>query len=305
MAKALLVTGATGRQGGSLVNALLKANTDIEILALTRNAQSTSARKLQAKSPNIKLVTGNLDAIDSVFQKAREASKVPIWGVFSVQVAMGNGASAESEERQGKALVDAAIKNGVKHFVYSSVDRGGPKSDQDATNVPHFASKHRIEQHLFSKSSVGAMDWTVLRPVAFFENLQPDFVGKVFATAWASSLGPDQPLQLIATSDIGLIAAEAFLKPNEYKGQKISLAGDELTYTQFKTIFEEKTGQPLPTTFGFVASAIMMMVKDMRYMFKWFGDVGYGADIPALRQVHPDLKDFATWLEKDSSFKTQ
>jgi uncharacterized protein YbjT (DUF2867 family) len=211
----------------------------------------------------------------------------------------------ESEERQGKALVDAAIKNNVKNFVYSSVDRGGPRSDNDATNVPHFASKYRVEQHLFSKTAGGGMDWTVLRPVAFFENLEPGFVGKVFATSWASSLRSDQPLQLIATSDIGFFAAEAFLKPDEYKGQKISLAGDELTYTQFKTIYAKKIGQPLPTTFRFIAGAIMMIVKDMRYMFKWFGDVGYKADITTLRQINPKLKDFATWLEKDSSFKTR
>lgn len=86
MARALLITGATGKQGGSLVSALLKANADFEILALTRNAQSASAQKLQARSPNIKLVTGDLDDIDSVFQKAKQASKLPIWGVFSVQV---------------------------------------------------------------------------------------------------------------------------------------------------------------------------------------------------------------------------
>jgi hypothetical protein len=86
MARALLVTGATGKQGGSLINALLEANADSEIFALTRNANSASAQKLKAKSPNIKLVTGDLDAIDSVFEKAKEASKLPIWGVFSVQV---------------------------------------------------------------------------------------------------------------------------------------------------------------------------------------------------------------------------
>ena len=86
MAKALLITGATGKQGGSVIDAILKANTDFEILALTRNAQSASAQKLQAKSPKVKLITGDLDAIDDVFQKAKQATKLPIWGVFSVQV---------------------------------------------------------------------------------------------------------------------------------------------------------------------------------------------------------------------------
>jgi uncharacterized protein YbjT (DUF2867 family) len=84
--RALLITGATGKQGGSVINALLQANAPFEILAVTRNAQSASAQRLLQKSPKIKLVTGDFNAIDEMFRKAKEASSVPIWGVFSVQV---------------------------------------------------------------------------------------------------------------------------------------------------------------------------------------------------------------------------
>jgi uncharacterized protein YbjT (DUF2867 family) len=84
--RALLITGATGKQGGSVINALLKADAPFEILAVTRNAQSASAQKLLQKSPKIKLVTGDFSAIDDIFSKAKEASSTPIWGVFSVQV---------------------------------------------------------------------------------------------------------------------------------------------------------------------------------------------------------------------------
>jgi nucleoside-diphosphate-sugar epimerase len=86
MSRALLITGATGKQGGAVVNALLRAKADFEILAVTRNAQSPSAQKLLKKSSQIKLITGNLDDATDIFQKAREASSVPIWGVYSVQV---------------------------------------------------------------------------------------------------------------------------------------------------------------------------------------------------------------------------
>jgi NAD(P)-dependent dehydrogenase (short-subunit alcohol dehydrogenase family) len=86
MTKALLITGATGKQGSSVINALLKVNADFEILALTRNAQSASAQKLQAKSQKIKVIAGNLDNLDDVFEKAKQATQLPIWGVFSVQV---------------------------------------------------------------------------------------------------------------------------------------------------------------------------------------------------------------------------
>ncbi|KAI1095558.1 NAD(P)-binding protein [Rostrohypoxylon terebratum] len=305
MSRALLISGATGKQGGAVVNALLKTNADFEILALTRDSQSASAQRLLKKSPLIKLVTGNLDAPDEIFARAREVTKTPIWGVYSVQTAMGGGATYKTEEVQGKALVDASLKNGVKHMVYSSVDRGGAKSDDSPTDIPHFISKHNIEQYLYEKTKDGKMDWTVLRPVAFFENLVPGFMGKVFATSWKINLDKDQKLQLIATSDIGFFAAEAFTKSEEYKNKKISLAGDELTYDQYAATFKEKTGEELPTTFHFVAYIINWMVKELGYMFRWFHKVGYGADIASLRKINPGLKDFGTWLEKESQFKTR
>ncbi|KAF3925897.1 hypothetical protein ABW20_dc0104817 [Dactylellina cionopaga] len=300
MSKAILITGATGKQGGSVIRNLIKANADFEILALTRDEKSASAQKLLTLSPKIKLTTGNLDQPEDIFKKAKAATKLPIWGVFSVQFALGN-----NEERQGKDLIDASLNHGVKYFVYSSVDRGGPKSDDTPTYVPHFASKHNIERHLFEKTSKGEMDWTVLRPVAFFENLVPEFFGKVFTTTWETKMKKDKKLQLIATSDIGFFATEAFMKPNEYKGKRISLAGDELTYGQFKTIFEQKTGEKLPATFSLITFALNYMVKELGYMYKWFDEFGYGADIPSLRKIQPELKDFATWLEKESQFKTR
>lgn len=88
MSRAVLITGATGKQGGAVVNALLKANADFEILALTRDSQSASAQRLVQKSPKIKLVAGNLDAPDNIFSKAKEITKTPIWGVYSVQVGL-------------------------------------------------------------------------------------------------------------------------------------------------------------------------------------------------------------------------
>ncbi|KAI6083683.1 NAD(P)-binding protein [Hypoxylon rubiginosum] len=304
MSRAVLITGATGKQGGAVIKALLKANADFEILALTRDAQSASAQKLLKSSPKIKLVTGNLDATEDIFNKAKAVTKTPIWGVFSVQQAIGGGANSKTEEVQGKALIDASLKNSVKFFVYSSVDRGGAKSDDNPTDIPHFISKHNVEKHLYEKAKGGDMAWTVLRPVGFFDNLVPGFMGKVFSTSWKINLKKDRKLQLIATSDIGFFAAEAFAKPDEYRGKKLSLAGDELTYEQWRTIFKQKTGDDLPLTFEFIAGFINWMVKELGYMFRWFQNEGYGADIPSLKKINPNMKDFGTWLEQDSQFKT-
>lgn len=86
MAKTVLITGATGKQGGAVINSLLAAKVDLKILAVTRNATSSSAQKLAQKSSNIKLITGDLNNADDIFKKAKEISSSPVWGVYSVQV---------------------------------------------------------------------------------------------------------------------------------------------------------------------------------------------------------------------------
>lgn len=314
--RALLITGATGKQGGSVINALLKANAPFEILALTRNAQSASAQNLLKKSPNIKLITGDFSAVDDIFVKAKEAASAPIWGVFSVQVSHivphNNTTNAtqvvgKHEQAEGTRLIDAALANNISHFVYSSVNRG-VNSDTDPTPVPHFITKFNIEQHLFTQAKNSNMTWTVLRPVAFFENLTPDFFGKVLMSTIKLRLGEaTKKLQFIATSDIGFFGAQAFMRAEskEFKNTKIGLAGDELNFSEMKSIFEKKTGEKMPETYAFVARTINWMSEELGYMFKWFRDVGYAVDVEEVRRRHPKLKDFGKWVDTESKWMKQ
>lgn len=216
---------------------------------------------------------------------------------------MGKGATVVTEEAQGKSLIDISIAQKVKHFVYTSVDRGGSKSITNPTPIPHFISKHNIELHLIDKAGKNGeiMSWTILRPTAFLNNFTNDFMGKGFATMFRISL-KEKPLQLIAVSDIGIFAAEAFEKPAEFNAKALSLAGAEITFDQANEIFKEKTGNDVPTTFGFLVSAILWGVKEVGTMFEWFYTDGYGADIAELKRMHPGLLDLGMWLEKEGAF---
>jgi nucleoside-diphosphate-sugar epimerase len=214
---------------------------------------------------------------------------------------MGSGQTVEAEERQGKALVDESIKQGVRFFVYTSVDRGGDASFDNPTNIPHFISKHRIEHHLVDQTKHGEMDWTIIRPTAFFDNMVPGFMFKGFVTSWKIGL-KGKPLQCIAVSDIGYFGSLAFLKPDEFKGKCISLAGDELTFDQLAKTFKAKTGKDIPMTYEFICHLLMWFVKDFGAMFRWFHEHGYKANIGELKKIHPGLKDFGAWLETDSQF---
>lgn len=297
MSKSILVSGATGKQGGVVIDAVLNLPnaSEFTILALSRDAKAAKATALTKKSANIKVVEGNLDDCNAIFDKIEE----PLHGVFSIQVPFGKGANPESEERQGKALVDVAIKHNVKHFVYSSADRGGPHSADDPTNVPHFISKHNIEKHLEAKSASSAMTYTIFRPVAFMENMSPDFIGKMFVAMWKSSLSPQTRLQLISTTDIGWFAAQAFAHPEDpqWKNQAVSLAGDEQDIAGMEATFKKVVGAPLPSTFNLLGKLALFAIGDMGAMFKWFEHgTGFKADIAALRKQNPAMLTFEDWL---------
>ncbi|RDW76630.1 uncharacterized protein DSM5745_06622 [Aspergillus mulundensis] len=306
MTKAILVALATGKQGSSTIDNLLQQapDADIEILAVTRSTTSPSAQKLANKSPKIKLVQGNLDQPDQIFENANKVTSAPIWGVYAVLLASFTGHS-DIEEKQGHGLIDAALKNNVKHFVYSSVDRGGEASINNPTTVPHFISKHKNEHHLINASKGTDMTWTILRPAAFLDGgLVTGFAGKAWATVWKVAMR-DVPLQVIAVSDIGFFAAQAFLKLEEYRGKAVSLAGDQLSFAEMAGVFKSVTGRDVPTTFEFIAHFAMWMVKDMGTMFAWFREEGSKADIQALKKVHPGLKDFRAWLGGESEWRKE
>ncbi|KAM5349923.1 hypothetical protein ACJ41O_006428 [Fusarium nematophilum] len=294
MMRTLLITGATGKQGGAVIRSLLAEKANFRILAVTRDPTSASAKRLADQSNNIKLVQGDLNDVEAIFGRARKIEP-SIWGVYSVQLPAMNKNGLVIEERQGKALVDAALQHGVEHFVYSSVDRGGERSIDNPTDIPHFISKHNIEHHLISKAQGSNMSWTILRPVAFMENFDGGFVGKVFATAWRIVV-KSQPLQLIAADDIGVFGAKAFLDPATYADRAISLAGDELGYQQMANIFEGVTRAPVPVTWALVARLFLWLSKEPGTMFAFFEREGHGANTQELKKMHPGLMDLKTWL---------
>lgn len=340
--KTLLVTGATGKQGGAVINALLSRFTHasnsnstsafpspahsppIHILALTRDPTSRAAHNLLSLSrPHLTLLKGDLNSPSHIFSSL-PTSHPHIHGIFSVQLPkFGLGAAdVASEERQGKELVDAAIRHGhVERFVYSSVDRGG--GEDEGTYVPHFRSKYRIEQYLRERVAAAAaaaaasdanakgevgknekekkmmiMTYTILRTVAFFENLTSDFAGRVFATIWQGQ-GP-QSMQLISTRDLGWFAAEALMGTStEYENTAMSVAGDVLNFKEANHIYRRVLGRDMPTTLGPVVRALRWGMADLDLMFKWLKENQCRADVEECRRRNEGLLNFETWLREN------
>ncbi|KAL5119223.1 hypothetical protein ACEQ8H_002934 [Pleosporales sp. CAS-2024a] len=312
--KAILVCGATGKQGGSVLKHLATHpdSSKYTLLAVTRDANSSSAKRITETYPDVQLVQGNLDDVPALFTSAKTAltdadKEAKIWGVYSVQVSMGPGTSVEGEIKQGTSLIDESIHQGVTHFVYSSVDRGGnQRSFDNETPIPHFQTKFKIEQHLLEKAGKTgeAMGWTILRPVAFMDNLAPGMPTKVFLAALRDTL-QGKPLQWVSVEDIGIFGARAFREHEHWNARAEALAGSELTMEEMNACFERAIGTPVPATFGILGSVLKWAVTEVNLMITWFALEGYGADIVNLKKEEPKLCDFETWLRERSGWKSQ
>lgn len=172
------------------------------------------------------------------------------------------------------------------------MDRGGEvRSLQDPTPVSVFASKHRIEQHLFQAVEKSDMSWLVLRPTGLIEPLlKNDMIGKVGRTSWKIYNTPESNWQWISCKDVGYFAAQGLMYPEQWSKQCLSLAGWEGSFRQANTISKRVTGQEFSLTFGLLARIVCaIVVKDLGISYKWCNEKGFGADIGRLRQLHPNL----------------
>ncbi len=272
--RTVLVTGATGKQGGSVVRHMLGRGWDLR--ALTRDPSTRPAKALADQG--VEIVGGDLEDVSSL-----QAAVRGVYGLYSVQDFWSVG--AKREVAQGKNLADAAKKAGVEHFVYSSV--GGAERN---TGIGHWESKWEIEKHI-RKLGLPA---TVLRPAAFMENYYVDQVeigilqGKLYDPVRAG-----KPYQTIASDDIGGFVALAFERAKDFMGLELEIAGSELTNRQAAEVFSKVLGRPVE-----FQEIPIPPSKEFQQMFQWFNEKGFNANIAQLHKKYPEvrLRTLEQWL---------
>ena len=278
----VLVTGATGRQGGAVIRHLLPKGWKVR--ALTRNPKSYAATQLAAR--DVELVQGDLDDPGSLERAARG-----VYGIYSVQDFWTVG--ARREVQQGKNLADAAKNAGVKHFVYSSV--GGAERN---TGITHWETKWEIERYIRNLK----LPVTVLRPVSFMEtyHILEVEVG-LLKGKLADPIRADKLYQTIATDDIGAFAALAFERPREFIGLELEIAGSELTNIQAAAVFSRLLNRPVKFQKLPMPIVKLFLGKEFYQMFRWFNTQGYQANLPELRRKYPEVRlhSLEEWLRED------
>jgi uncharacterized protein YbjT (DUF2867 family) len=270
MTRSVLVTGATGRQGGAVARALLGRGHRVR--ALTRRPDREPARELDRLGAE--LVQGDFDDHDSLRQALKDVDAVFVMGTpFEGDPA--------TETRQGIAVLDAADAADVEQVVYTSV-----ASAFDDTGIPHFDSKAAVERHL---DRLGRRH-TVIAPAGFLENLAaPWTVPGLREGKYVFALPPDRRLQQVAVADIGAFAALVLSEPDRFDGQRIELASTEATGPEVAEALTRATGREIEYEELPMEAVRAGGDADYTRMIEFFRGRGYRVDIEALHAEYPEV----------------
>ena len=155
--KLIVVLGATGNQGGSVVETFLGAP-GWRIRGITRNTSSDKAQALKARGVEVvRADMGSRESLDAAFGGAQVIFSVSdTWGIYwdprnkdKPKPGQGmNAWAAEEETRQLKNVIEAAAEvTTLERFVFSSLSYVKKLSKGKYTHVYHFDGKAEAEEY--------------------------------------------------------------------------------------------------------------------------------------------------------------
>ncbi len=294
----VLVTGATGRQGGATVRALRAAG--VPVRALVRDPATDRAKAVEALG--VELVTGDLHDRDSVTRAAEGAR-----AVFSVQMPgmTAEGPDFEGEITQGVNLVEGAKAAGVAQFVHTSVSGAGQHTETPGWAEGRWAS---MEPVLGAKAAIqdrvreaGFAHWTLLKPSFFMENFLPSMAylfPRGIEGGLVTLLRPGTRLSMVAVDDIGRAAAAAIAEPERFHGVELELASDYLPMTEIAEVLSRALGTRLSAPDMTEEQARAAGMPEMGSSHEWLNVAGQPARPQYAKELGIPLTSFEAWARE-------
>ncbi|OZM81826.1 NmrA/HSCARG family protein [Pseudonocardia sp. MH-G8] len=293
----VLVTGATGRQGGATARALLAAG--VPVRALVRDPATDRAKAVEALGAE--LVTGDLHDRASVTRAAQGAR-----AVFSVQMPgiTAEGFDFDGEIAQGVNLVEGARAAGVPQFVHTSVTGAGQH-----TAAPGWAEgRWSVEPSLNAKAAVQDAvraarfpRWTLLKPGFFMDNFLPSMAflfPRGVEGGLVSVLKPDTRLSLVAVDDIGAAAAAAIAEPERFDGVELELASEHLSMTEIAEVLTRALGRPVSAPDMTEEEALAAGMPPMGASHEWLNVAGQPGRPQYATDLGIPLTGFDAWARE-------
>ncbi|MFD9240489.1 NmrA/HSCARG family protein [Streptomyces sp. NPDC059556] len=291
----VLVTGATGMQGGAVARALLRAGH--AVTALVRNPSSAPAQALAGLGAV--LVTGDLEDVASL-----HAAGAGHDAVFSVQLASVDPADP-AEIRQASNIVTAAQRAGITQLLHTSVSATGWRTQHpdlevnDPVMKEYWNQKEEVEEAIRCS---GLQRWTVFKPAWYMENFLPPrreyMAPELPHGKLVTAMGPQTELALICADDLGSAVAAAVAEPDRFHEAEVDLAGDALTYPQMADVLSQATSREITTDFISLEEMTQRNGASAAFGDRWNDRVGYPARPHHAAAYGLTTTTFAQWAAR-------
>lgn len=292
----ILVMGATGKQGGAVVRALLKAGRSVR--AFVRDPSSPAAQALTAQG--VTVVKGEFTDTASLDTAVKEVD-----GVFSVQMGSHPG-DPETEILAGRALIEAANRANVRVIVHTSVARAGDQEEfvswsEGRWEPLYWQNKAAVNEMVKTR---GFSHWVILKPAMIMEDILPPQANIQFATLrergrFETGIAADTGIDWIAVDDIGAFAAAAFAEPERFHGHEIDLAAESLSLPEVAAKLKKATGKPVSAITLSEDEALARPNGALYFQAESWNNVeGYKVDLDAVRSWGVPLTSMDQFIQQ-------
>jgi uncharacterized protein YbjT (DUF2867 family) len=307
--KIITVFGATGAQGGGLVEAIL-ADKDggFVVRAVTRDVNSDKAKALAAKGAEV--VQADIDDVESI-RKALEGAHGAYFVTF-----FWEHFSPERETAEVRNMAEAAKQTGLQHAIWSTLEDTREYVPLNDDRMPTLMNKYKVP-HLDAKGEANKFFTEAGVPVTFlytsfyWDNFIHFGMGPKKADdgklVLAMPLGQAK-IACIAAEDIGKCAYGIFKRGAELINQSVGISGGHLSGAEMAAKFSEVLDQPVAyqsVPFEVYRNLGFPGADDLGNMFQFFHDfkdVFNGKrDVAFSKELNPQLKSFEDWLQENVS----
>ena len=285
--KLIAVFGATGKQGGSVVTALLNEKEKYDVRAITRNVNGEKAQHL--KTMGVEVVYASMDEPNTLCSAVAGSH-----GVFIV-TNFWEHKDKDREILQGKNVVDTCKEAGVTHVIFSGLEKVQKITGK---SCPHFDGKGEVEEYIQSLN----VPHTIVRYPYYYENtfIALGFLGfqKGDNGSYAVTSCLQGEMDTISVENTGPIIASIFSEPENYLGKTIGISGERLTAKQYFDIIAKATGKKIHVNTMSVddyAKLPFPGADDLAAMFHFYDNGNPVRDMKLTKQLDPETPSFLSW----------
>ncbi|SJL16038.1 related to nitrogen metabolic regulation protein nmr [Armillaria ostoyae] len=238
--KLIVVFGATGNQGGSVVASLLK-NKAYAVRAVTRNPDSDKAKALAARGAQV--VAADINDYKSLVKALEGAhAAFAVTDFWAMLGALGPDGAFDGEVKQGKNLANAAAATPtLEHYVWSTLPMT-KNTTGGAVTVPHFDSKAYVDEYIISSLPDLAKKTTFFWAGYYATNLgsSTSLTKESGKYLWILPCSPSAatPMVGLTTANVGVFVAGILAKPEITLPSRTLQIWGEVTGGQ--TVFVQK-----------------------------------------------------------------